>query len=217
MKPSPVLLKMAASTCLLCLALTFALTVRKPTVWFALAAMALSWLGDASLSKWTPFARLFQRNVGSFLGGMACFAAAQFLYLMAFEWLHNAVGVPFARIARFVLPMMALEAALWLLLRERFSPAAIRGGLLVYGMLLFAMAGFALSAANAVPVAHPYGSAALAAFAPLAGALLFLLSDGLIAYGLARGSHAPWLSALVWATYVPAQALLLTGIAARSI
>ncbi|WP_062649865.1 lysoplasmalogenase [Streptomyces maremycinicus] len=146
------------------------------------AALLCGWGGDTLL--------LLDADP-AFLAGMASFAAGHVCYLLLFA----RVGGPHARGALlapcYVTALVATVALLWPDL-----PADLRIPVAVYSTLLTAMA---YSAATRLgPVAG-------------AGGALFLLSDTLIATGVADWPQPPRPDLWIMLTYIAAQVLLVLG------
>ncbi|MFE6894742.1 lysoplasmalogenase [Streptomyces sp. NPDC057694] len=145
-------------------------------------ALLLGWGGDVLL--------LFDADA-AFLAGMGCFAAGHVCYLVLFKR-H---GSPRARggllAAGYGIVLAVTVVALWPGL-----PAGLRGPVTGYSLLLTAMA---------------YGASRLAPTAGVGGAL-FLLSDSLIAMGLADWPTLPRPDFWIMLTYVAAQFLLAQGV-----
>ncbi|WP_328762326.1 MULTISPECIES: lysoplasmalogenase [unclassified Streptomyces] len=122
----------------------------------------------------------------AFLVGMGSFAAGHVCYLVLFgrRGTHPALGGAYA------VALLGTVALLW-----GDLPAGLRIPVAGYSLLLTAMA---------------YRSSALGLRAGLGGAL-FLLSDTLIATGVADWPQLPRLDFWIMATYVAAQYLLATG------
>lgn len=122
----------------------------------------------------------------AFLVGMASFAAGHVCYLVLFARRRTSVALG----ALYAVALTATITALWPDL-----PADLRIPVACYSLLLTAMA---------------YRSSALGATAGIGGAL-FLLSDTLIATGVAEWPRLPGHDFWVMATYLAAQYLLTTG------
>ncbi|HML45367.1 MAG TPA: lysoplasmalogenase family protein [Clostridia bacterium] len=169
-------------------------------VWAA-AALLFSWLGDAMLGAWRPLAR---RVANRFLAGMGFFGCAQLCYALAFGL--YLLDRPDGSVRAVVFLAVALAAGwgAWrLLISGSKRDGFYRYGALAYALLLFAMAGLAGAACfHAGRFVWPL----------LLGALLFVASDGLIAMSVFRNKTPAQYELLVWATYAPAQLLLLTGL-----
>ncbi|MGX1671709.1 lysoplasmalogenase [Streptomyces sp. NPDC055400] len=149
------------------------------------AALLFGWGGDLLL--------LFDADA-AFLAGMGSFAAGHVCYLVLFK----RAGTPRARggllAAAYGLALVTTVALLW-----RDLPADMRGPVAGYSLLLTAMA---------------YGSSRMGRTAGWGGAL-FLLSDTLIATGVADWPQLPRPDFWVMLTYVAAQYLLARGVLGR--
>ncbi|GGS73412.1 lysoplasmalogenase [Streptomyces violaceus] len=151
-----------------------------------LAALLFGWGGDVLLLSGAELA---------FLAGMGSFAAGHVCYLALFRTYGSRNAVPRARAGLLALgygtALVTTVALLWPDL-----PAGLRVPVAGYSLLLTAMA---------------YGSATrLGLFAGLGGAL-FLLSDTLIATGVADWPQLPGPDFWIMLTYIAAQALLTGG------
>ncbi|MDR3079363.1 MAG: lysoplasmalogenase [Streptomyces sp.] len=148
-------------------------------------ALLLGFGGDALL--------LFDADV-AFLAGMGSFAAGHVCYLVLFR----RYGTPQARgawiVGAYGIGLVALVVSLWPGL-----PAGLRIPVAGYSLLLTAMA---CRATRLGPVAG-------------VGGALFLLSDTLIATGIAEWPQLPGPDVWVMSTYVVAQFLLARGILER--
>ncbi|MFB6953080.1 lysoplasmalogenase [Streptomyces niveus] len=141
----------------------------------------------ALLLGWGGDVVLLSSADGAFLAGMGCFAAGHLCYLVLFGRRRTR-----ARLALgYGLALVVALALLWSGL-----PAELRVPVAVYSLLLAAMACRA------------------SALGPLAGAggALFLLSDTLIATGVAEAPQPPAADLWIMLTYLAAQALLTAGI-----
>jgi uncharacterized membrane protein YhhN len=152
-----------------------------------LAALLCGWGGDVLLlTDGTP----------GFLAGMACFAAGHVCYLLLFRAHGAAAGAPHPRGRRLLAPAYAAALAAGVSLLWPELPVGRRVPVAAYGVLLTTMA---------------YGAAVrLGAVAGVGGAL-FVLSDALIAAGLADWPRPPRPDFWIMLTYVAAQFLLVTG------
>ncbi|GGS25617.1 hypothetical protein GCM10010269_75310 [Streptomyces humidus] len=148
-----------------------------------LAALACGWAGDTLL--------LFDADP-AFLGGMACFAAGHVCYLVLFA----RVGRPHAR-AAVLAPCYAVVLVATVVLLWPGLPQELRPPVAMYSALLTAMA--CTAAVGLGPVAG-------------AGGLLFLLSDTLIAGGVAHWPQPPRPDLWIMLTYLAAQFLLVRGV-----
>ncbi|MFI0236960.1 lysoplasmalogenase [Streptomyces sp. NPDC016845] len=146
------------------------------------AALLCGWGGDVLL--------LFDQDA-AFLAGMGCFAAGHVCYLVLFKR-YGALRARGRLLgALYCVALVAVVAALWPGL-----PADMRGPVAAYSVLLTAMA---------------YGASWLGPVAGTGGAL-FLLSDALIAMGVADRPRLPPADFWIMLTYVAAQYLLVRGV-----
>ncbi|RFU88466.1 lysoplasmalogenase [Streptomyces triticagri] len=145
-------------------------------------ALLFGWGGDVLL--------LFDADA-AFLAGMGSFAAGHICYLFLFA----RYGSPRARgawlAAAYTVALVAAVAALW-----NGLPAELRIPVAGYSLLLTAMAFRASRIGRAAGV----------------GGALFLLSDTLIATGIADWPQLPRPDFWVMSTYIAAQALLAHGV-----
>ncbi|MGA5897413.1 lysoplasmalogenase [Streptomyces venetus] len=151
-----------------------------------LAALLFGWGGDVLLlSDAEP----------AFLAGMASFAAGHVCYLVLFARNGSRYAVPRARAGLLAVGYTTALVTTVALLRPDL-PADLRVPVAAYSLLLTAMA---------------YGAAIrLGLFTGLGGAL-FLLSDTLIATGVAEWPQPPRPDFWIMLTYIAAQALLVLG------
>ncbi|MEU6843122.1 lysoplasmalogenase [Streptomyces sp. NPDC046716] len=145
-------------------------------------ALLLGWGGDVLL--------LFDDDT-AFLAGMGCFAAGHICYLLLFKRDGTARARGGLLALGYGVVLAATVGALWPDL-----PAGLRGPVAGYSLLLTAMA---------------YGASRLGPTAGVGGAL-FLLSDSLIAMGLADWPTLPRPDFWIMLTYVAAQFLLAQGV-----
>ncbi|MFF3870153.1 lysoplasmalogenase [Streptomyces sp. NPDC001978] len=171
-------------------------TVAKPLLMLLLAAYAARsdaprLLVAALLCGWGGDVLLMSGADLAFLAGMACFAAGHVCYLVLFR----SYGPPRPR-AALLAPAYGLVALTLVVLLWPGLPAGLRVPVACYSTLLTAMA---------------YGAATrLGRTAGLGGAL-FLLSDSLLATGLAGWPQLPRPDLWTMLTYVAAQFLLVRG------
>ncbi|MEU6826839.1 lysoplasmalogenase [Streptomyces atriruber] len=148
------------------------------------AALLFGWGGDTFL--------LFDAEL-AFLAGMGSFAAGHVCYLVLFK--RYGAGASGARgaglVAVYALALIGTVALLWPDL-----PADMRGPVAGYSLLLTAMA---------------FGATTLGPTAGAGGAL-FLLSDTLIATGVAEWPQLPRPDFAIMLTYIAAQYLLSKGV-----
>ncbi|MGY0487362.1 lysoplasmalogenase [Streptomyces sp. WG-D5] len=146
------------------------------------AALLLGWCGDVLL--------LFDQDA-AFLAGMGAFAVGHVCYLVLFRRQGTARARGALLGAAYAVALVATVVALWPDL-----PADMRGPVAAYSVLLTCMA---------------FASSRLGAVAGAGGAL-FLLSDSLIAMGVADWPALPRPDFWVMATYVAAQYLIARGV-----
>ncbi|WP_405642512.1 lysoplasmalogenase [Streptomyces sp. NBC_00019] len=172
-------------------------TVAKPLLMPLLAAYAASrgaprLLIAALLCGWGGDTLLLFDAESAFLAGMGCFAAGHICYLALFR----AYGEARARSA-FLAPGYAVVLVISVALLWPGLPADLRVPVAGYSLLLTAMA---------------YAAATrLGLLAGLGGAL-FVLSDSLIATGVAKWPQPPRPDLWIMLTYIAAQSLLVTGV-----
>lgn len=149
------------------------------------AALGLSAAGDLALAQEQADRRLFLAGLGAFLLAHLAYAA---LFLSA------PGGEGAWRPALIVVMALGIAGMLWRLWPR--VPGRLRLPVLAYGIAILAMA-------------------AAAAFtqprAVVAGAVLFILSDMLLAWDR-FGEARPWRAPAVWITYVLAQAAITLGV-----
>lgn len=177
-------------------------TVAKPLLMPLLAAYALTsgaprLLVAALLCGWGGDVLLLSDADPAFLAGMACFAAGHVCYLALFKGYGRGYGGPRARVG-VIAPAYATALAVTVVALWPDLPAELRVPVAGYSVLLTAMA-----CASAVR------------FGPVAGlgGALFLLSDTLIATGVADWPQLPRPDLWIMLTYIAAQFLLVTGVA----
>ena len=186
-------------------------TVTKPLLvplllaWLVLSARPglatpLRWLSAGLVFAWLGDVLLMGDGDGFFIGGIAGFLGMQVCYLVAF------LRVPGPGLVRAWKIALVPYAAIWVGVNALVSSGvgALRIPVLLYSAVLIAMAVAALDLVLRVP--RPLG------WRVAWGALLFVLSDALIAmtaFGPLSESDA--VSAVIMATYVTAQAMIVTG------
>jgi len=152
--------------------------------------MCASFIGDLVMAKLIPFPNRL-------IGGMIAFGIAHALYITAFS----------ATVQSFDSAIVGLAVGLgfygvvsiggwWMLIRNPQKGTTINLGALVYGMLVGAMAAFALALATALG-----GAFWLTAL----GGLLFVSSDFIIGVTDIRGISLKNANDWVWLTYVAGQ------------
>jgi uncharacterized membrane protein YhhN len=160
--------------------------------WVLVVALALSALGDAFLS---------QEGERNFLAGLTSFLAAHIAYVALFAMAGN-VGLVLSDWWRAPLAAALAVFAGAMVLRLRPAlPAAMVAPVAAYVVAILIM-----------------GLAALTLPAPLviAGAVLFILSDGILAterFLMAPGSaHRRWTAPAVWSAYYAGQLAITLGV-----
>jgi hypothetical protein len=181
--------------------LDYAVTRELPVAGYALLialGISFGFLGDLCLAGALP---VLSRAVA---GGILAFGLGHIAYLMAIFRVGNQFGLNAALPTRGMLAVwIALGLAGWyLVVLAGGRPTALRLLALPYTVLLAGVAG---------------GFSGLAlqetAFVPAAiGAALFLVSDLILAATLFSGKSFPLAGDLVWLTYGPAQALIVTSV-----
>ncbi|WP_394887270.1 lysoplasmalogenase family protein [Mesorhizobium sp. AaZ16] len=155
------------------------------------AALALSALGDAFLSR---------DGDKAFLGGLASFLAAHLAYIALF-WLAGAGLEPLSQPWRAALAvvMAAFAATMLFMLWRRVGPD-LRVPVAAYAAAILGMGVSALTLDNVWLIM---------------GAVLFMASDGLLAAEkflvAAISLHREWMRYAVWALYYAAQLMITLG------
>jgi uncharacterized membrane protein YhhN len=159
--------------------------------------LVFAWFGDLLLEG---------SGDAYFMAGIAAFMAMQICYLVAFTRIPGPGLVRAWKIA--LVPYLVL----WLLLNFLVGPGvgSLRIPVMIYSVVLIAMAVAALDLVIRVPQDKGWRVAI--------GAGLFVVSDALIAlttFGPLSSSNA--MSGLIMATYIAAQALIVTAFADCSV
>jgi uncharacterized membrane protein YhhN len=183
------LLRSAVKT--LAVALLAALSFVQGGPLLLIAALALSALGDAFLSR---------DGEKAFLGGLASFLAAHLGYIALF-WLAGAGLEPLSQPWRGALAvvMAAFAATMLFMLWRRVGPD-LRLPVAAYAAAILGMGISALTLDNVWVIM---------------GAVLFMASDGLLAAErflvAAISPHREWMHYAVWALYYAAQLMITLG------
>lgn len=152
--------------------------------------MTLGFLGDLLLAEMLPLKQ-------GFLVGMAAFALGHIAYIAAIL-----SRTPHVQWAIEGIALLIGLAGWYLVIFRRADDRVLCWAALPYALLLAATAGLAAGLALQLSV-----------FVPLAvGAILFLISDLLVAGERFGGLHFPHLGDLVWLTYGPAQMLIVYAV-----
>lgn len=161
--------------------------------------MSLGFIGDLFMAGLLPRGR-------SVIGGMAAFGLGHLFYISAILTLSNQLGLD-AAVPRWgaLFAWLMIGALGWYFVVFRGQKATtLHWAALPYALLLAATAGFATGLALQT-----------AAFAPLAtGAVLFLLSDLILAAELFNNARFPFIGDVIWLTYGPAQMLIIYSVGA---
>ncbi|WP_296746357.1 lysoplasmalogenase [Mesorhizobium sp.] len=187
---SPRLARSAAKT--LAVALLAALAFMQGGPSLLVAALALSAVGDAFLSR---------DGEKAFLGGLASFLAAHIVFVVLFAKTGNGLALLVSEPWRAVLALvMAAFAIVMLTTLWRRVEMQLRVPIAVYVAAILAMGISALTTSNLWVIA---------------GALLFMASDGLLAaerFLLAAASPGRvWMRYAVWVLYYAAQLAITLG------
>lgn len=176
----------------LAVAMLAVLVVQQGGPWLLVAALGVSAVGDALLSR---------DGEKAFLGGTASFLAAHVLYVVLFLRAGGGLGLLLAEPwrAAIVLAMAVSVLAMVFALRRRVGPA-LRLPIGVHAAALLAM-GIAALTLNSVGV--------------IGGIVLLMLSDGLHAAEKfllsALSPHRVWMRYAVWALYYVGQLAITLG------
>jgi hypothetical protein len=156
---------------------------------FIAAGMTLGFIGDLFMAKVLP-------APNRVLGGMGAFGISHILYIVAVI-----TYAPIGWIGWIVWLGIGALLAYFVVLRGE-QVTVLHRAALIYALLLASTAGVATGLSFQQPL-----------FTGLAvGAALFLVSDLLIAVDLFKPGRFPFLNKLVWLTYGPGQALIVTSI-----
>lgn len=161
--------------------------------------MTLGFLGDLFMARVLPVAP-------HVLWGMAAFGLGHVAYIAAIVGFGNAHGLHAAapRWGAWLIWLIIGAGAWYAVVFRGQEPTVLHWAALPYALLLSSTAGFATGLA----VQH-------AAFVPLAiGAMLFLISDLILAARLFAGRRFPLIDDVIWLTYGPGQMLIVYSIAA---
>lgn len=175
-----------------------------------LVGIAFAWIGDLLLMGDGDL--LFALGIAAFLG-------TQVSYLVAFTRFRglrfrrgiSAPGQPATGLVRRHPALLAPFAVYLVVLIVMIWPTAggLRIPVVVYGLALTAMAVGALDLVGRMPSAP--------AWVAFGGAVLFVLSDSLIAMtSLGPWPEGPWLGSLIMVTYVVGQGLIAVGLVTGS-
>ena len=159
----------------------------------ATIALALSACGDYALAM----------QPQQFLAGMFFFAGAHFIYAAAF-WAMIQKNGRRDNAVFFLIPLLLISALIWVWLRADLGEMLLPVSL--YLIVIAFMAGSAMLSRAGQSV--------------LLGAILFMVSDALIAIEMFKGIQISWLGlnlmdGAIWGLYFSAQVLLAMGLVAE--
>lgn len=180
--------------------LWFGLSLNSPVRGYALLialGMSLGFLGDLFMAK-------IIHVPNRVLAGMASFGLGHVLYIAALLGLGTSVmGIDKSLLWGSLLAFWLIAAAGWYALVFRGENASgLKWAALPYGLLLASTAGLAVGLALQS-----------SGFIPLAiGAILFLLSDLILAAQLFNNLSFPLIDDIIWLTYGPGQMLIVYSI-----
>jgi hypothetical protein len=183
--------------------LDYALTRELPVSHYALLialGMSFGFLGDLCLAGAVP---ALSQPVA---GGILAFGLGHIAYLLAICGVANQLGLsaPLPRWSMLAIWLAIGLAGWYVVVLAGSGPTALRLLALPYTLLLAGVAGGFFGLALQSP-----------AFVPAAiGSALFLVSDLMLAATLFSGKTFPLAGDLVWLTYGPGQALIVTSVAA---
>lgn len=162
---------------------------------------ALRWLAAGLVFAWLGDLLLMLDGDVQFIAGIGAFLVMQACYIVAFTRIP---GPGFVRAWKVTL---VPYVAIWIVVNVLVSAGvgSLRVPVLIYSAVLVTMAVSALDLVLRVPRSPGWRVAW--------GALIFLVSDGLIALTeFGPLSATPTLSALIMATYISAQLMIVTGL-----
>lgn len=160
--------------------------------------MSLGLLGDLILAQVIPLPQ-------HVLGGIAAFGLGHIVYLAAAIGLARQLGLVAPGPLWSMLALwLAIGVAGWYLVVFRGQePTVITWAALPYALLLASVAGLFMGIALQSPLFIPAA----------AGAILFLVSDLILASHLFAGRSFPLIGDVIWLTYGPGQALIVGSVA----
>lgn len=159
--------------------------------------MSLGLLGDLILAEVIPLPQ-------STLGGMAAFGLGHVAYLAAVIGLASKFGLdaPLPLWGMLALGLVIGVAGWYLVVFRGQKPNALHWAALPYALLLASVAGLFTGVAL---------QSSLVAVAAIGG-LLFLISDLILARQLFAGRSFPLIGDVIWLTYGPGQALIVSSV-----
>lgn len=166
-----------------------------PAVWLA-AGMTLSFIGDLSMAGLLPWRHYL-------IGGMLSFGIAHICYLASFAGIANTKGIAIVNSAFIIGAVLLIVSQTWVwrkILRVPDQPQAIVNGSFIYGLLV---GGTAVAAAGLWQATGGHW------WLPLAGGLLFVLSDFFIGWSDIGGRRMKSPHLWIWVTYGIAQVCIV--------
>jgi uncharacterized membrane protein YhhN len=160
--------------------------------WLILLALLFSWAGDVALE-------FTQHNEMMFMLGLVCFLLTHVLYCVVF-FLTPGRSNPLRKFILFILPVYLYGAGLLYYLYNDLGDMRIP--VIVYTLVILTMLAGAINRINKV--------SRLSYYLVLTGAVLFLLSDSMIAVNK-FSCHFKGASALIMSTYIIGQFLIIMG------
>ncbi|MCS6836484.1 MAG: lysoplasmalogenase [Anaerolineae bacterium] len=172
-----------------------------PTFYIALG-MSLGLLGDLFM------ARLLLKNDLYLLAGMASFGAAHLSYILGIAWaLHLRLFVGVGALVTGVAFWLMVAVILWDYVVYQSVPEGQKPSNLHYAVLAYSL----LVASTAGTASAAFLDNAIWSWMAL-GAVLFLLSDTILAVEIFRQPKLSWLGDAVWLTYSPGQMMIVYAI-----
>jgi uncharacterized membrane protein YhhN len=166
--------------------------MRSSTLWLMLLALIFAWIGDIALET-------NKNNEIMFMTGLAFFLLAQALYFTVFI-LTPGNGYSFRKMALLYLPVFIYGGVLLIFLYNDLG--AMRIPVIAYSVVILAMLAGAISRIGKVGT--------VSFFLVLSGAVLFVVSDSMIAINKFSTPFAG-ASLLIMSTYMTGQFLIVAG------
>ena len=157
----------------------------------ALIAIIFSWLGDIFLIR--------KEEPKFFRLGLVAFLLSHVFYIVTLVLITHGLHIP----ALIVSIAVALVAE-FLLPRIINPPKAMRGAVIVYGIVILAMSVYALQ--------YMLSGLSLGSVLLFAGSVIFIFSDTLMTY-LSFGKKPKYFNAITMLPYIIAQGLIIFGLA----
>ncbi|MCY7519711.1 lysoplasmalogenase [Paenibacillus larvae] len=158
--------------------------------------MTFSFIGDLSMAGFLPW----RHNL---IGGMLSFGIAHVCYLASFAGIAGTKGIAIMNSALIAGAVLLVVTQTWIwrtILRVPTHPRAVVNGAFAYGLLV---------GSTAVAAAGLWQATAGYWWLPLAGGLLFVLSDFFIGWSDIGGRRMNNPHLWIWVTYGLAQACIV--------